>query len=81
MGYGIGSDHVNVSVSLRKDDSLADLLEDLHEALASLFLAGCNKVEIEVHNRGAVVTGNRAIAPAPVEPDELARPIREVFRL
>ena len=80
MGYGIGSDHVNVSIRLAKDEPLAALLDDLHEALASLFLAGCAKVEIEVHERGTVVTGNRAVAPAPVEPDELARPLREVFR-
>ena len=80
MGYGIGTDHVDVSVQIVGDTKLPRFLDDVRSAIGSLVKAGCRELRVSIHEHGAVVTGNRAVRPLPLEDADNVRSMREILR-
>jgi len=79
MGYGIGTDHVDVSVATSERTDFHGFLTDLKDALGALIKAGCSEFKIQIHENGAVVTGNRPVAPRKVTEEDKAKSLKEIL--
>lgn len=79
MGYGIGTDHVDVSIATSDRTDFQGFLTDLNEALGALIKAGCSEFKVQIHENGAVVTGNQPVAPRKVTGDDRIRPLKEIL--
>lgn len=78
MGYGIGTDHVDISVATSDRTSFGQFVAGLGDALGALLKAGCSEFKIQVHENGAVVTGNKPVAPEKVTDEDKAKPLKEM---
>lgn len=79
MGYGIGTDHVDVSVATGERTNFDGFLTDLKGALGALIKAGCSEFKIQIHKNGAVVTGNQPVAPRKVTEEDKGRSLKEMM--
>jgi hypothetical protein len=77
MGYGIGTDSVDVGI--RVDQSLDDFAREVGSVVARLLLSGCRSFKVDVHEKGTVVTGDKPVAPADAKAEDWKRNADEVI--
>lgn len=78
MGYGFGRDHVDVSIDI--DTNLEGFAERVGSLVARLLLGGCRRFKLEVHGRGAILTGDQPTEPAEAAETDWKKSMREVLR-
>lgn len=76
MGYGIGRSGVDVAIVL--DGTLRDFAQEVGSMVAKLLVAGCRRMKLEVHERGAVLSSDTPVAPADVPEEVWEKDVREV---
>jgi hypothetical protein len=79
MGYGIGTHSVDVGIRISKQ-TLDGFAREIGSVVAKLLLSGCRTFKIDVHERGAVVTGDKPVPPAEATPADWRRKVSEVVR-
>lgn len=79
MGYGIGTDHVDVSVPTTDRTNFHTFLSGLKGALGSLIKAGCSEFKIQIHEHGAVVTGNQPVVPRELTEEDKLKSLKEIL--